>query len=77
MNSREYIIVASIMAAVLYGAVAIVETTQLHFLGNVSEAHDPAPTSRPQFGTFPPDCGHLYNKGQHQEWAACMNVEYK
>ena len=33
-------------------------------------------TPRPQFGTYPPDCGHLYNNGQHRAWADCMGAGY-
>ena len=35
-----------------------------------------APT-RPQFGSRPPACGHLYNTGQHEAWAECMGVGYR
>jgi hypothetical protein len=32
---------------------------------------------RPQFGSRPPACGHLYNNGQHEAWAECMGVGYR
>ena len=32
---------------------------------------------RPEFGTVPPDCGHLYNVGKHKDWADCMGVGFK
>ena len=31
-------------------------------------------TPRPQFGTLPPGCGHLYNVDRSDDWATCMGV---
>ena len=31
-------------------------------------------TPRPEFGTYPPDCGHLYDVNKHREWASCIGV---
>ncbi len=47
----------------------------LIFLAGASQPTTEAPP-RPEFGTFPPDCGHLYNVDEHKEWAACMGVGY-
>ena len=34
-------------------------------------------TPQSEFGTVPPDCGHLYNVGKHNEWFDCMGVGLK
>lgn len=31
---------------------------------------------RPEFGTRPPGCAHLYNVGQSEAWAECMGVGF-
>lgn len=33
--------------------------------------------TRSEFGTEPPDCWHLYDRGLNDEWSECMGVEYK
>ncbi len=46
-------------------------------IGAVSAAPPTKPEARPEFGTYPPDCGHLYNNDSHAAWNECMGVGYK
>jgi hypothetical protein len=46
--------------------------------GDTMTLPEPLPIDppRPQFGTYPPDCAHLYDNGNHEAWAECMGVGY-
>lgn len=61
-----FVCLTAMMAITIY---TIWEFTQLELI-QVSK-------TRSEFGTLPPDCWHLYNRGLTEEWVACMGVEYK
>jgi len=69
---QEYIALALICAWLLLMLVA----TTLMLTSQVKPPTISTPESRPQFGSYPPDCGHLYDVDKHREWADCMGVGY-
>ena len=48
-----------------------------HFIAFLGEQAEREHTPQSEFGTTPPDCGHLYNVGKHNEWFDCMGVGLK
>lgn len=67
-NSKNPVVRTAVIAACFF----------LVSFGDSVIAPEPIVTerARPQFGTTPPDCGHLYNNGNHEAWAECMGVGY-
>ncbi len=64
--------IALAMVAVWFVSVSAVIIGAIKVQARLSTISAP----RPEFGTYPPDCGHLYNVDKHKEWAACMGVGY-
>ena len=71
MNTKQLIIVFTIVTALLFASAEIIDAIR-----PASQPCEPTPelTLRPQFGTYPPDCGHLYNTGRSKEWQECMGI---
>jgi hypothetical protein len=72
--AKELIIAGFIMGTVLYGAVSIIEATQLHSLGRLASAVT-TPDRLPP-GQSVRRCFHYYDV-DHKAWAECMGVGYK
>lgn len=61
------VITATLLLTLLYLAISV-------WVIEEAKGDEPTPAPRTQ---LPSECAHLYNKGKHKEWAACMGVGYE
>lgn len=59
-------LIVTLWATIILGGMSLLFT--------VLECESAVTVPRPQFGTYPPDCKHLYNVGRSEDWAECMGV---
>lgn len=72
MNNRAWFWLGWLACTLMWATSAVFHTMIYH-----KEQPEITHTPRPEFGTLPPDCGHLYNVDKHKEWAACIGVDYR
>ena len=66
----------AMLAAFLVGLVFMYVATTIidAVLAHTASKTEPIHIARPEFGTLPPACGHVYAVGETRAWLDCMLI---